>query len=219
MPEETDRIYKNKRIDLPGGGTVLFPVIARITFTDAKDRYQETQTAIDNSSAADRDVHIAWIIGDKETNNEDAPLDTPTPDGALAVERIDRWRVLDPKDRHQETFTALDNRTKDEDGPPYFTTHLKTHVLRIVNDPDDGAFIETEVIDQISVLDPSDRNQETIYNLENPEGEPDDEGNLVYHADSDDEDITDISDPVRTDPFQNIIKIGGQAVIFFEDHT
>lgn len=220
MVAETDRVYANIRIITPDGTSVLFPVITQISFIDPVDRYQETRYTIDNSGNADRDVHIAWV-GDGQNANEteDADPDAQVPDDVLAVQRIDRWKILDAVERNQETQIAPDNRTKDKNGPPYFTTHLKTHVLRVVNDPDDGSWIETEVIDQISILDPVDRNQETIITLQNPAGEPDGEGNLIYKADKDDPTI-DAVKPYKTDPFQNIVKVSsGAAVVFFEDHS
>lgn len=221
MPDETNRITKNKTVQLPGGSTVLVPVITQITFNDPVDRGQDTQYTVDNSGKSDRHVHVAWVGVDGSTDASENPdTSQPTPDDAIAVERIDLWKVLDSVDRGQETDPAPDNKTYNPDGPPYFTTHKKTHVVRYLNTPDDGNWIESELIDQINMLDPVERAQETDFTLNNPPGTDDGQGNLIVQADPNAPDITDSGDnvdpPWRIDPFQNLVKIGAGYLLYVQ---
>jgi hypothetical protein len=210
MPQETGRTTKNKKIKLPGGSTVLVPVITEISFIDPVARYQETIYTIDNSGNADRDIHVASVKGDGTTD------ETGQDTSGLQVERLDLWRVLDIVEGAQETFIGFDSKTvrQPPDAPPYFVTHLKTHVVRYQNDPDDGNFIDSELIDGFSVVDPVQQSQETQYSLPgNPVGTDDGNGHMVVTANSDDPDITDsdngVDPPWRLDPFQNIVNFSG----------
>lgn len=193
---------------LPDGGEVLFPIIKQITFKDPVDRGQETTYSIDNTEQSDRDTHIAFV-GPAPDATEDGTGDTPS--DCIAVERIDQWRVKDAVDRGQQTHQSLDSKTYDPDGPPFFTNHAETHVLRVKNDPDDGYWIETEVIDKLYDKDAVGRGQQTQYELLNPIGDDDGDGNMVITANTDDDEEDDsggdVDPPWRTDPFQNIIKI------------
>ena len=137
------------------------------------------------------------------------------PTGLIAVERIDQWRVKDPVDRGQETFTAPDNKTYNPSGPPFFRTHLKTHVVSYrqdPTDPDETNLISSELIDEFVIVDPVKRGQETHYFLLNPQD--DDEANAQITPDL--PDITDtangVDPPYRTDPFQNIVRLGHQPL-------
>ncbi len=173
-----------------GSGSVLVPVITNISFIDPINRYQEYQYGVDNSGQGDRDVHVDDIKG-------------------LQVERIDVWKYLDPIQRYQEKQVAFDNKTKGDSPPPYFITHEKTHVVRYQNTPDDGSFIDSELIDEFKIVDPVRQYQEYWYTLRNPPGEDDGQGNMIVTANPDDPDITDsdngVDPPWRTDPFQNIV--------------
>jgi hypothetical protein len=234
MADEGARVIKRKKIKLPGGDTVDVPVIVQITFLDVPERGQETQFTFDNTHTADRNVHVASILDDGRTDEEG------NQDG-LKVERIDRFRVLDAPDRGRETFPEPDNRTvaQPPDAPPYFTTHEKTHIVRYLNTPDDGNYIDSELIDQINFIDAPERGQESFLTLANPPdndvdgitiGDPVDDGTgtgktiPTIQVSSDVADITDSSEggsdsdvdpPWRLDPFQNIVRYSSAAVEFY----
>jgi len=197
MPEERSRTTKRKRITVPGGATVDVPVITQISFVDPFDRYQETIFTIDNSAKASREVRV------------DTVLDPGGPN-SLDVERIKTWKVSDPFDRHQETQLIMDNETLGANPPPYFITHLKTHVVKYFG-ADRNNWIESELIDEFAVRDPFNRNQETRFVLNNP---PDDD---AAQADPADPEISDtangIDPPWRTDPFQNIVRISSPGAV------
>jgi hypothetical protein len=210
MPQEDGRVTKNKKVKLPGGSTVLVPVITEISFIDPVNQAQETVYTIDNSGNADRDIHVASVKGDGTTD------ETGQDTSGMQVERLDLWRVLDLIEKGQETFIGFDSKTvaQPPDAPPYFTTHLKTHVVRYQNDPDDGNFIDSELIDSFSVIDPVHQGQETQFSLPgNPAGTDDGNGHMVVTATADDPDITDsdngVDPPWRLDPFQNIVSFSG----------
>ncbi len=194
MPTEFSRTTARKRIAI-GNSFVDVPVITGISFVDSVDQYQESQHAVDNSAAGDRDVHVDTLHG----------LD---PTITLDVERIDTWRFIDPVDQYQETAVGFDNRTVGESPPPYFTTHLKTHIVRYKNPDDRNVWVDSELIDEFSIVDPVQQYQEFVYELNNPA--TDDEA----QANPNDPNIADsgagIDPPWRTDPFQNIVKISGE---------
>jgi hypothetical protein len=191
MPVEFSRTTKRKRITLPSGGTVDVPVITSISFLDTNDRGQETRFTIDNSAAGERLVTVEGVNG-------------------LQVERIQRFKVVDAGDRGQEIWYDVDNQTRGENPPPYFITHLKTHIVHYHGG---GDSIESELIDEFVFLDSSDRGQETHYYLSQPQTDD------AAQADPNDPEISDsangIDPPWRTDPFQNIVKIGGPVTIFW----
>jgi hypothetical protein len=209
LPTETGRIIKRKRITLPSGGTVDVPVIIQITFIDVVSQAQEAEFHLLNDSTGNRDVHIASVPGGGAATDESGS------GSGLKVERVDLWRVLDIVDKAQESFIHFDNRTIEEppQAPPFFITHEKSHVVKYINTPDDGNWIKSELIDRFKVLDIVEQAQETEFFLFNP---PDNTGiaGLTLGTDSDGTtvavdstlaEIGDALDPVRTDPFQNII--------------
>jgi hypothetical protein len=210
MPTEINRVNGIKKVKLPSGATVTMNVITQITFLDPVDRAQETQYAVDNSNQSHRDVHVDNVYF---TPPGQPIQQTGSTSDALPVERIDLWRVKDSVERGQETFIAPDNKTMNQGvPPPWFVTHKKTHVLRYKNQPDDGNWIDTEVIDQLWVKDPVDRAQETQYTLQNSQGTDDGQGNMVVYADQNAPDITSsgsVDPPWRIDPFQNIVNLQG----------
>jgi hypothetical protein len=222
MADEIFRKTARKRIKLQNG-TVDVPVIALISFVDPIERYQESQHTIDNSAKSDRDVHVASIPGDGAATDETGQND------GLKVERIDIWRNSDAVERAQETFFAIDNKTIQQppNAPPYFTTHLSSHVVRYVNTPDDGNWIDSELIDQFSVIDPVDRYQETVFNLANPPDntpdgvivDQDAQGRTIVAVDPGLSEISDsdngVDPPWRLDPFQNIVDCSAGAPEFF----
>jgi hypothetical protein len=199
VPEEFSRTTARKRIKLPPDNThfVDVPVITKISFIDASDRYQELQYSIDNSAAADRTVHV-----DQVPSSVDGHITSADGKG-LPVERIEKWPHVDAVDRGQETNPEWDNVTGCDSIPPSFTSHFKTHVVRYKNPNDTSVWIESELIDEIVVLDPTERGQETHYTLNNPQNDDD------AQANPDDPEISDTDngiDPAwRTDPFQNIV--------------
>jgi hypothetical protein len=228
MADEVTRKIKQKKIKLDSG-TVAIPVISQISFIDEADRGWETQYTIDNTTDADRDVHVAIVKGDGTTDESGSG----DPSTGLSVERIDRFRLLDAADRGREIFPEPDSKTvaQPPDAPPYFTTHVKTHVVKYINHPDNGQWIKSELIDQIAFLDTPDRGQETQFTLANP---PDNQGidGLIFGVDPDDssqktiavdpsiEEITSGvggsgsgDKPARTDPFQNIVGFGQSHVV------
>lgn len=190
MPVEVGRTTARKVIDLPGGQSVSIPVITKISFIDASGRYQETEHVIDNSSDSNRIVHVDKV---HPTSGDISK--------SIDVERIDFWNVIDPVDRHQETQFHIDNVTGADSAPPHFSTHLRTHVVRYHADPnnpnDNGDWVDSELIDEIAVIDPADRYQESYYTLVNTD----------LPSDPADPDISDalLDPPYRTDPFQNIV--------------
>jgi hypothetical protein len=216
---ETGRVIKRKHIQLPQGGSVDIPVITQITFLDVVDQGQESEFHLENGSAGKRDVRVASIPGHGGATDESGS------GSGLRVERIDTWRVLDVVERGQETDFHPDSKTVKQppDAPPYFVTHEKTRVVKYINTPDDGNWIKSELIDKWKFGDVVDQGQETEYFLFNP---PDNAGikGLTLGSDSDGtptiavdpglDAIGDAVDPVRTDPFQNIVDFsaaGGTA--------
>lgn len=228
MADEITRVLKFKKVKLPTDGTVKCPLIAQIAFVDPLSRGQEIQFSLFNTIDGDRETHIALV---KNYGSDETGGDNTKPDAAkmmVKVERVDILRVADAPDRAQETFLAPDSRTvaQPPDAPPFFTTHEKTHVVRYINDPDDGNSLDSELIDQFNFLDGVDRGQETFYFLQNPpdhqidgltiSSTTDPDGSHVtlisIDQDAEIEDITDPGDgdngidpPWRFDPFQNPI--------------
>jgi hypothetical protein len=200
MPEEYKRTRGRKKIQLPDGQDVYIPVIIGISFIDPVQRYQEYQHTIDNSDQSARTVHVDEVKSETGTTS-------------IFVERIDGWPIIDAVDRGQETQFAFDNRTGADAAPPHFSTHQKTHVFRYYQDPnnpdDNGPWVDSELIDEIAVIDPIERYQESVYALNNPA-----RGDSTGQADPSDPDITGssgIDPPYRTDPFQNIIGFNAEA--------
>jgi hypothetical protein len=207
LPEEFSRTTARKKVLLPSGDFVYIPVITKISFIDPSERHQEWQYSINNSTRAARVVRVDQVpasSGGEASGDE------------IAVERIEKWSHIDAYDRGQETQVQLDNNTGKEEIPPHFSTHLKTHVVRYESDDDENIWVDSELIDSFSVIDPRNRYQETIFTLNNPK--TDDEA----QADSGDPDITNgdgsgegvEGNPVRTDPFQNIVNFAGTAPQF-----
>jgi hypothetical protein len=85
-------------------------------------------------------------------------------------------------------------------------------VVRYKNVDDQHIWIDSELIDELVVLDPADRAQETHYTLNNPQNDDD------AQANPDDPEISDtnngIDPPWRTDPFQNIINFSDMHLVF-----
>jgi len=227
MPVVKGRTTANKTITLPTGGTVLVPVITQLNVVDSTDRYQETDYTIINdyydpttNQPTHRQTHVDQI---DETGNIDNSQPFPPGDTSLLpVERVDKWVILDPVDRAQETDVTLynDQANYDPNGPPFFTRHKASHVVRVQNDPDDGNYVDVELIDELDWLDGSDRGQETDLQLSQPQGTYDsNSGMYVITADPSDPDITDTSgniDPAwRLDPFQNIVGYAGGSISAF----
>ena len=220
MPVAKGRTTANKTITLPDGGTVLVPVITQLNVVDPVDRYQETDYTIINtvndpvtSKSTTRQVHVDQI--DQTGNIDNSQPFPPGDPSLLAVERVDVWNVLEPVDRAQETDVSLfnDQSNYDPNGPPFFTRHKASHVVRVQNDPDDGNYVDVELIDELDWVDPADRGQETHLQLNQPQGTYDSSSGMnVITADSSDPDITDTSSgidpPFRLDPFQNIVGYG-----------
>lgn len=218
MAGEYRRIRARKRVKLPNGVEVQIPVLASISFVDPRDRYQETAYGIDNTQDADRDVHVDDVYPVAVDGDGKPTQDEPTQDKSgdpLKVERVDTWKILDPRSRYQESRVAFDNKTGAELIPPSFTQHQKTHIYRYFKDPEkpsnDSAWIDVEWIDELGHVDPRTRYQETVATLTNPTNAEFRGGDLSGQVSQDDPDIT-IGDgegtadnPVRLDPFQNIV--------------
>jgi hypothetical protein len=194
MPEEFSRTTARKRITLPNGGQVDVPVITKISFIDPVQRHQEYQYTIENSAQADRRVHVDQVASSADPGGEKLP-----------IERIDKWITIDPVARAQESQFEMDNVTGGDSTPPRFTTHLRTHIKRYVSQANPTIWIESELIDAFTVVDPVDRAQESIYTLNNTDAD----------ASSEDAEISDsgngIDPPWRTDPFQNIVDWNDQT--------
>jgi hypothetical protein len=197
MPEEVNRTTKNKKVKLPSGQTVLVPVITQISFIDPIRQYQEYQYTVDNSSQADRDTHV-----DQVTASDGS--------GTIDVERIDVWKTIDSIKQYQESQFKFDNVTGAHDTPPHFSAHTKTHLVKW---GDSTKWVQSELIDEFSVIDPIQQYQEHQFNLTgNPDA--DQNGFAVTQADPSDSDITDsdtIDPPYRTDPYQNIVDFSDEA--------
>jgi hypothetical protein len=221
VPTETSRLIKRKRVTLPSGATVDIPVIAQITFLDVIAQAQETEFHLDNTSASNRDVRTAAVPGSGQ------PLDESGGSDGLKVERIDTWRVLDTISSAQESFFYPDNKTVNPSGTPYFISHEKTRIVKYINAPDDGNWIKSELIDSWKFADTPDQGQETEYFLFNPPDNAaiagltlgtDADGIPTVAIDPSVDEIADALDPLRTDPFQNIVDYSGGYLLelFFE---
>lgn len=197
MPQEAGRTTKRKRVQV-GDSYVDVPVITKISFIDPFERYQEYQYEVNNGLNTSREVTVDRVYhSENGINSTDRYVD---------VERVKIWPVLDPFERHQETRVEFDNVTGNDDIPPHFRVHIKTHVVRYKNpDSPDSVWIDSELIDQFSVIDPHNRYQETFYTLNNPQTDDD------AQADPADEDVAmpggSIDPPWRIDPFQNIVNV------------
>lgn len=217
MPIDTERRRGRKRVKLPNGEEVQVPVITDISFVDPRQRYQETRYAVDNSLEADREVHVDDVYHVDVDQDGKPTSETPTASGQpIKVERVDVWKVLDPRQRYQETHSEFDNRTGSDLLPPSFTEHKKTHIYRYYRDPenpdDDGAWIDSELIDEFADVDRRDRYWETSAVLTNPTNAEFRDGDLSGQANQDDPDITNADggegtadNPLRLDPFQNVV--------------
>ena len=203
-------------------------MITKISFSDGTDRNWETQHTIDNSSESARQVHVDQV-NPVPVDRDGATTDpSPTADTSqnLYVERIEQWPSIDATDRNWETQISIDNVTGNDQLPPHFLTHLSTHIYRYFQDPqnpdDNGVWIDSELIDKFSFIDASDRHQETIYELiKNPTNAQFRDGDTSGQASDTDEDITIGGDaegtqenPIRLDPFQNIVNFQGGATFF-----
>jgi hypothetical protein len=205
MPEEINRTTKNKKVKLPSGQTVLVPVITKISFIDPVKQYQEYQYTVDNSSGSDRDVHVDTVTSSAGS-------------GTLDVERIDVWKVIDAIKQYQESQFKFDNVTGAHDTPIHFATHAKTHKVKW---GDSSAWIQSELIDRFSIIDPIQQYQEHEFTLTgNPDA--DDNGFATTQPDSGDPDVTDtgtVDPPWRTDPFQNIVDFSDTSIKFTVDYS
>lgn len=193
MPFESSAQWAKKLVNLPTGETVPVRVRVETSFIDPIQQYQETRYTIDNSSKSGRTSHVDLVQSSGSG-------------GEIQVERVDTWPVIDGVESYQETRIAFDNRTKSDSPPPYFITHLKTHLVTYHGSG--SGTVTVEMIDQFSVIDPVDRNQETIYSLSQPQTDDD------AQVQDGDPDITDGADqtidpPWRLDPFQNIVDFTG----------
>ncbi len=218
MPQEFSRTTARKTIVLPDGDTIDVPCITKISFLDPNERAQETQQSLDNSRTdSSRSVHVDQVHS-VEVDEDGVATSTTAPTAgteSLYVERIDTWRSIDPNDRYQETQTTLDNTTGNDALPPHFSAHVKTHIYRYQQNPQDpnGVWIDSELIDEFAVIDPGSRYQESHYFLSNPTNAQFRDGNLAGQASPNDPDITisggdgegTADNPVRLDPFQNIV--------------
>jgi len=202
----TKRVTAKKTITLPSGQTCAVPVISEISFVDPVDRYQETHYTVDNSLQPQRKVHVDQVVSSNDQSS------------SIPVERVDTWKVKDTVDRSQETDFSFDNTTTDGNIPPSFTTHLKTHVVRYYQDPsapdDGGIWIDSELIDECHVKDSVDRSQETDFTLVNPQAGP------AAQLTGGEPDITNGTEgfggnPVRLDPFQNIVDFNDNQPEFY----
>jgi hypothetical protein len=215
MPVETGRAIRRKRIQLPNGSTVDIPVVTQIAFLDVVDNGQESEFHLENGAAGYRDVRVASVPGNG------APTDESGGSDGLKVERVDTWRVLDVVSQGQETDFHPDSKTINPSGPKYFSTHEKTHVVKYINTPDDGNWIKSELIDQWKYADTVDQGQESEYFLFNPPDNAgiagltlgtDSEGNPTVAIDPGTAEISDAINPVRTDPFQNIVDFSAPQI-------
>jgi hypothetical protein len=247
MVTEIARKYGYKRIrvgsqvnDHDTGDGIKIPVITEITFRDPVQRGQETTHTIDNRNTGWRDVHYAFVGPKGSPNAKEGGIDTlvdQVPGDCALVERLEVLRFRDQTDRGQETFPELNNSPESYDphGPPYFTQHLKTHVVKFWNDPTDqnsGTAAEVELIDELLVKDPVEQGQETHYFLQNPQDDAAANAQLLDESGNprtDLEDLTrtdvqvgEVDPPYRFDPFQNLIHINGYYVMFlwlWSDYT
>jgi hypothetical protein len=222
MPDEIARIVKRKRVTLPGGVTVDIPVITEISFLDRVSQAQESRSFLNNSASAHRTIRVAWIKGNGQGSIENASGDPPS--DVLPVERIDVLRTLDTVSQSQEIDIYPDSKTVNQppDAPPYFKSHQKTHVVRYLNTPDDGNWIDSELIDEWRFSDQVSQAQESFFFLTNPpDGSvagltvgQDSSGKTTVQVDRSLDDIADtangIDPPWRTDMFQNIVDFNGQ---------
>ncbi len=242
MPMENARKRARKLVKLPGGDTCYIPVITEIDFIDPVGDPsaqavkwapgQEFDYSVDNTAKSGRTVHVDQVVAiavDRDGNPGDPP--TELSGASLAVERIDTWPVLDVVERGQEFDFVLDNKTgAGSTDPnnltlPHFSTHQKTHIYRYYQDPmnpnDSGIWIDSELIDQLDVVDAVNRGQESQFTLLNQTNDQFRGGDLSGQADPNDPDITigdgsgegTFDNPVRTDPFQNIVNWSGHQRI------
>jgi hypothetical protein len=169
MADETERKVGRKRIPMPDDPTTIVevPCIREITFRDPVRRQQDVQFTHDNSHTADRSVHVDNVQSVDQDSNVIS-------NAVLPVERIDRWKTLDPVRRQQETWFSPDNVTGNDSRPPHFSTHKKTQVIRYYEDPNvadnGGAWIDIEWIDEYEDTDPVRRNQARIFTLQTRPG-------------------------------------------------
>ena len=190
------------------------PVITELHVVDQKEYAQERRYQFDNTQANNgREVHTKSVVS--------------TSDGItnLDVERIDRFSTVDQKEQAQERRFVLDNN----DPPPSLPAggdpkHRKTHVVRYCKDNDETGFVwvDSELIDEMRLIDQKDHAQESIIILDNPAGQTFNYGSDPYMPTFVEVDMTleeiDEGDgdtvPVRLDPFQNIVNVGPSYLYF-----
>lgn len=198
MPVEAGRTTARKRILLPGGAEVWIPVVTQINFVDPVDRYQEWQYKVDNSAQSGRTVHVDTVHALTQSGAVDGSQ-------SIQVERIDLWPVTDAVDRGQETQVRFDNVTGANTTPiPHFETHFKTHYKTWHAADEPNSWVMVEYIDEVRVLDPVDRAQETYVVIANNPTGVGETLELSEYADISDT-ANGVDPPYRTDPFQNIV--------------
>lgn len=200
MAIETERKLGRKLIKLPNSQSKIpVPCIMEITFLDPVRRQQEIKFTHDNSENADREIHVDAVQSIDQNGDPNGPDE-------LQVERIDKWKTRDPVRRNQDTEFSPDNKTGNDEKPPHFSTHKKTHVVRYYEDPENkaGSWVDVEWIDEYEDVDPVRRQQGRIFALTNVDDQ----------ADPNDPDITGAQDsgidpPWRLSPWQNIVNWSG----------
>jgi hypothetical protein len=217
MPQEAGRTTKRKRVHTDGDNPdqaatdyVDVAVITKISFIGRNG--QEWEYTVENTSSSKREVHVVEL--------------KPSDDGGdntqkLSVERVDMWPTIGmglsqfdaaaftkTEPTGQETQNTFDNKTGEDTKPiPHFTAHSKTHVYRYKNPDDEELWVDSELIDEFSMIGPN--GQEEVFTLKNP-AKDDDSG----QADPSDPDITDNDPPWRIDPFQNIVDFNLRSTEF-----
>lgn len=170
------------------------------------EQAQEYWFYFDNSPNSSRKVHTKTI--------------TAAGGGSLSlsVERIDEFNIKDMPSQGQESTFILTNT----DPPPIQPdgsnnpSHEKVHYVRYFpdNDSQRQISIDVELIDELKIKVMADQAQEWIYYIRHPEiGDVINDPSVPYvvtkgYCDPSLELAPETSEPIRLDPFQNIVRIG-----------
>jgi hypothetical protein len=232
VADEVNRKTSTRRIKNPDGdgapsdADVIVEVIDEISFIDPSRQYQQFTWAFDNSEDSSRQVHAVTVIGSDSGDPAHAvPLmgdDRSSISGSTVdVERVDQYKVIDPTEQHQETWTTLDNASEDRFAVDYVPSggdNRETHDVKI-HSKDGSAWLLIRRTDAFTIAGGADEQYwETEFSLDNKDADAGDPAPTDLADPTTDWDGTTINPPWRLDPFQNIVDVSwsGLAVVFYD---
>ena len=229
MPQETIRKVQTKRFLQDRADQSVYvdiPIITEIRFNNpSKQNQMEIWRLLADDTATSRKVHVSTVYNQGVTppllsfDLADVPAD-PTDatkgDGdKIDVERIESFRTVDASEFNQgytRRIATADVGGNPIEPPVHRKTHLRTYTTPPNVDPATAdAWIQVQEIDEILFIDAGDRNQGSIYALNNPLTEAD----LDIPVDGVEPTSQLIDPPWRLDPFKEIVDVswGGDNLV------